>query len=810
MSNLGKGPHHDPINAEDQGAIVNNILTYILIDDLNDLIKSIRTDDSGTCELYLRQNPGLAAASDHLGRTPLHYAAESGSLAFIRTILSDRSNVVELINAKTLNGETCLMLAASQGYHDIVAWLSNNRADSCIMSVNGKTALDEAVEAGFVHVVGLLLLRMTVKERSEFYLRSAGHSAHKSGKATVTGEKVLDPVYKASGQGDRNALSPLQSAIVQGDRHAISNLLGEDFVDIEDYLPSGEKPLMLAASSSQYGIIQLLLNHGADVNSTSAKGWTTLMHAVRDGNRAVVQQLINLGADVNHLSPDRWTALAEASYRGHRDITALLLQQGADTESRSSHDFTPLMHASYKGDEAVVKLLLEAGAHTDVSSFHDETATLLAAAGGYTSIVSMLLEAGAAPEPAWAQGPNDNSEEGKQQAKEKAVGEPEDRAHARGWTPLMLASQGGHQDIARILLERGVNRKVKSPHDKTALDIAFQNASPISDLRRTPSLKFAMGKKVKKRKEMDLKAAPWPETATRAGLPYVLDPDGDVLLILNSSSSIPEDAVHRFHNEEDIDKPANGENVAAESASKDLTVEGTMSAVEADEEQDPSQIFHVRVSPKHLILASPVFKRMLQISFKEGQQLSSQGHTELPLPDDNPAALLVLLNLIHGNTRKGASHNWLRDAHRTRHPGGQIRAPGDYGDDEINRSRQDTLSGIFAYLQGILEKYQGGTRIFPQGIECDWMLLGSLTMGLKAINILQPPLPPFSGFSVKGLLETLKEMRVAQYCNKNNNNLINSGYYSHSRGGICAEIKGPLEDKTGELVRKLQGLELTD
>ncbi|KAL9025658.1 MAG: hypothetical protein Q9180_007622, partial [Flavoplaca navasiana] len=61
------------------------------------------------------------------------------------------------------------------------------------------------------------------------------------------------------------------------------------------------------------------------------------------------------------------------------------------------------------------------------------------------------------------------------QAKEKAVGEPEDRAHARGWTPLMLACQEGHQEIARILLEKGVNMWVKSPHDKTALEIASEN-----------------------------------------------------------------------------------------------------------------------------------------------------------------------------------------------------------------------------------------------------------------------------------------------------------------------------------------------
>ena len=60
----------------------------------------------------------------------------------------------------------------------------------------------------------------------------------------------------------------------------------------------------------------------------------------------------------------------------------------------------------------------------------------------------------------------------------------------------------------------------------------------------------------------------------------------------------------------------------------------------------------MRVSSKHLTLASPIFKAMLQPKFKEGLQLHSHGYAELPLPDDNSAALLILLNLIHGQFRK--------------------------------------------------------------------------------------------------------------------------------------------------------------
>lgn len=437
---------------------------------------------AGNFDWCLERNQRLAISSDHLGRTPLHYAAERGSSNFIRVVFSLYSDSKKVINGKDIQGETSLMLAASQGHQNVVALLINNQADIHVTSVTGKTALDEAIEAGFMRIAGLLLSKMTEEERSEYYLRVANRQVRLTVKGSATGEKVPDLACKSAIQVDEDKLYPLHNAVVLGEMNTVSRLLSQESTDIEAYSPSGKKPLMLAAINNHGEVIQLLLKHGADINSTSTKGWTTLMHAVREGNRAVVQQLIDLGADINHLSPGRWTALAEATYRGHRDITALLLQQGADTESRSSHDYTPLMYASYKGDEGAVKLLLQAGANKDVSTSHDETAVLLAAAGGHTGIVTLLLDAGAKAEPDWARGSNDTSEKGKQQAKEKAVGEPEDRVHARGWTPLMLAWQGNHWEIARILLKNGVNTEVKSPYNKTALEIVRENLRVQSEL----------------------------------------------------------------------------------------------------------------------------------------------------------------------------------------------------------------------------------------------------------------------------------------------------------------------------------------
>ncbi|KAL8884603.1 MAG: hypothetical protein Q9192_006804, partial [Flavoplaca navasiana] len=320
-------------------------------------------------------------------------------------MFSVHSNFKKVINGKAIQGETSLMLAASQGHQDVVALLISNQADIHVTSVTGKTALDEAIEAGFMQIAGLLLSRMTEEERSEYYLQVANRQVPHAVKGSATGENIRAPlVYKSTKQFDDDQLYLLHNPVVQGDMNTIYFLLSQDSTDIEAYSRSGEKPLMLAVINNHREVIQLLLEHGAHINSPSTKGWTTLMHAVREGNRAVVQQLIDLGAYINHLSHDRWTALAEATYR----------------ESRSSHDYTPLMYASYKGDDEAVKFLLQAGANKDVSTSHDETAVLHAAAGGHTGIVTLLLDAGAKAEPDWARRPNDTSEEGKQQAKEKA------------------------------------------------------------------------------------------------------------------------------------------------------------------------------------------------------------------------------------------------------------------------------------------------------------------------------------------------------------------------------------------------------
>ena len=120
-----------------------------------------------------------------------------------------------------------------------------------------------------------------------------------------------------------------------------------------------------------------------------------------------------------------------------------------------------------------------------------------------------------------------------------------------------------------------------------------------------------------------------------------IDPDGDVELVLSASEETAE-SIDKFS----VLKPI----AAINESSVDTDLESHVSAIQKVWNIS-DQSLHIRVSSKHLTLASPVFKAMFQIEFKEGQQLSSHGHVELALPEDNPMALLVLLNLIHGKFR---------------------------------------------------------------------------------------------------------------------------------------------------------------
>jgi len=123
-----------------------------------------------------------------------------------------------------------------------------------------------------------------------------------------------------------------------------------------------------------------------------------------------------------------------------------------------------------------------------------------------------------------------------------------------------------------------------------------------------------------------------------------IDPNGDLLLILTKHEKNKE--VSNDPPVEDDDRKQNMESpIKKECHEKDENPRKPSIPI-------PGRV-HVRVSSKHMTLASPIFRVMLAPNgFMEGRDLELFGRVEVPLPDDDDAALILLLRIIHNHTKE--------------------------------------------------------------------------------------------------------------------------------------------------------------
>ena len=108
----------------------------------------------------------------------------------------------------------------------------------------------------------------------------------------------------------------------------------------------------------------------------------------------------------------------------------------------------------------------------------------------------------------------------------------------------------------------------------------------------------------------------------------VLDPHGDALLLFEKVDDVPP-GEGLDHHEDTVDRQEHHK------TAEKLSAQITRREVE------------LQVSSKHLSLASGVFSHCI-----EGQSKGINDIISAPLPDDDCGAIQILLNIIHGLTRK--------------------------------------------------------------------------------------------------------------------------------------------------------------
>ena len=228
---------------------------------------------------------------------------------------------------------------------------------------------------------------------------------------------------------------------------ALVRTLIQKGVDVNAPQIDGTTALHWAAYNEDPETAAALLKAGASVNAANRYGVPPLALACTSGNAAVVKLLLDAGADVNATMKGGETVLMMAARSGSVDAVKALLVRGAKHDVKERRGQTALMWAAAEGHAAVVKALLEAGADTAVTLDSGFTPFFFAVREGHIDVVRAFLEAGA----------DVNAPLKRRERPEGPAGNNSSRPAARGTSPLLLAVQNGHFELAIVLVDAGAN-----------------------------------------------------------------------------------------------------------------------------------------------------------------------------------------------------------------------------------------------------------------------------------------------------------------------------------------------------------------
>lgn len=240
----------------------------------------------------------------------------------------------------------------------------------------------------------------------------------------------------------------LADAAEQRNRAAIRELLATG-ADVNAAQVDGMTALHWAVYNDDAETAGLLVRSRANVNATNRYGVPPLFIACTNGNGALVRLLLDAGANANASLPGGETVLMTAARVGNLEAVKALLARGANPNAQERREQTALMWAAAEGHATVVRALIEAGSATNATLASGFTPLFFAVREGHIDVVRALLEAGVDVNTTLTMAPKADRPASTVSTSYKPV--------RNGTSPLLLAVENGHFELAMALVEAGAD-----------------------------------------------------------------------------------------------------------------------------------------------------------------------------------------------------------------------------------------------------------------------------------------------------------------------------------------------------------------
>lgn len=224
-------------------------------------------------------------------------------------------------------------------------------------------------------------------------------------------------------------------------------------------------PLFEAVHAQDLAAVRKIIKGGGDVNEVDGEGNTPLLIAVLTRNPKLVDELLKLGADPNKARPDGKGPLFGAVRVGEEKITQTLLKGGAEVDAPLSMDHngvavggcTALYIAALLGHLPSCKVLASSGASLEAANDLGYTPLMAAIEGDHEEVIDFFLKSGANVNPDVI-----------------ATMEVEGLG---GAFPLYTSTRKENLAVIKKLLKRGADVNRTTPNGWTPLKSAAQQGS---------------------------------------------------------------------------------------------------------------------------------------------------------------------------------------------------------------------------------------------------------------------------------------------------------------------------------------------
>jgi len=333
-----------------------------------DIHEAARRGDAETLRRLLQAEPGLINLTNRTGDTPLRIAAKNHQTNAVDALISsgaqwDVISAAMLGRAEPLKllvtrnrpaassvayGRSALHWAAESGSVPAVETLLAAGAKLDASDRAGLSALGAALRSNRTAVVTQLRARGGVENIFDCIMLDQPELA----------VALLQANPALAGKANAAALTPVMTAVACGRARVLAALLEQP---LPPATPSGFTALHVAAACNRTNEAALLIRHGADVAALDYEGAQPLHYAAAQGAAELIALLLQHGVNPDVpvqgseqragplTLPAGTTALHLAVMGGQTSAIAVLLRGGANVNSTNAMGLTPLDIANYSG-----------------------------------------------------------------------------------------------------------------------------------------------------------------------------------------------------------------------------------------------------------------------------------------------------------------------------------------------------------------------------------------------------------------------------------------------------------------------------